>query len=53
MFLCIKIDNDLKYLIQSLGLCSKDLWFFLLTQKTLSDQLNDIKLTFEVKLASA
>ena len=52
VFLCIKIDNDLKYLIQSLGLCSKDLWFFLLTKKTF-DQLNDIKLTFEVKLASA
>ena len=36
-FLCEKIVNGLKYVIQSLCACCKDLWLFPLTKKTLSD----------------
>ena len=47
------IDNDLKYLIQSLDLCSNDFSFFLFTKTILLDQFHDIKMTSEVKLGSA
>ena len=48
-----KIYKDIKYLIQSLDLCFNDFWLFPFTKTTLLDQFNGIKMTPEVKLASA
>ena len=48
-----KIENGLKYVIPSLGVCCNDLWLFPFKNKTLCDLFNDIKMIAEVKFASA
>ena len=48
-----KINYDLRYLIQFLDGLSNDLGLFPFPKKTLFDQFNDMKMTVEVKLASA
>ena len=47
-----KIDNGLKYVIQSLGVCCNNLWLLPLTKNKLSDYFDDIKIIAEVLLAS-
>ena len=48
-----KINNDLMYLIQFLDARYNDLWLFPESNKTLSNQFNDMKMAAEVKLVSA
>ena len=48
-----KINSDLRYLIQFEDARYNDLWLFLLPMKTLSNQLNDMKMVAEVNLVSA
>ena len=47
-----KINNDLRYIIQFLDARYNDFKLFPLPKKTLSNQLNDMKMAAEVKLAS-
>ena len=46
-----KINDDLKYLIQSFDLCLNYLWLFPFTKKMLSDQFKYIYIMSEVNVA--
>ena len=48
-----KINNYHTYFIQFLDARYNDLWLFSVPKKTLSSQLNDMKMAAEVKLVSA
>ena len=53
MFVCKKINNNLRYRIQILDRRFNDLWLCHFPKKTLSDYFNDMKMTVEFKLASS